>query len=221
MHIPINIAKRYDYEMNVKDIRYQNLINLLKGYKSKKEFAEKCDLSPGHVSQLANRTRETGDKVAQKIELALSLQKGWMDRDHQNLPVKDAIPVTYKVPILDYVQAGSFTSIDYNGIEPIGWDTVTEDLKDTFALIIRGDSMDPLLKEGMTVYIRQQPTAEIGDIIVAQINGNTEATIKRYKKDAGTIYLVPENKEYDTIKITIESQDFKIIGKAVSARFNL
>jgi len=210
---------------DIKEIRLKNLLNLIKQEGSQIAFSRKVDIDSSHISQIKNpnNKKNLGEKLARKIEASLNLPIGWMDRDHTNLPIKDAIPVTYKVPILDYIQAGNFTNIDYDGIEPVGgWDMVTEDLKDTFALIIRGDSMEPTLKEGMIVYIRPQPTAEIGDIVVAQINGDTEATIKRFKKDAGTIYLVPDNKEYDTIKITPDdNKELKIIGKAIAARINL
>ena len=209
---------------DIKEIRLKNLLNLIKQEGSQIAFCRKVDIDSSHISQIKNpnNKKNLGEKLARKIESALNLPTGWMDRDHTNILIKDAIPLIFKVPILDYIQAGNFTEIGFDGIDPIGWDIVTEDLKDTFALIIRGDSMEPTLKEGMTVYIRPQPTAEIGNIIVAQINGDTEATVKRYKKDAGTIYLVPDNKEYDTIKITPDNtKDCKIIGKAIAAKFKL
>jgi len=209
---------------NIKEIRLKNLLKLIKQEGSQIAFSRTVDIDSSHISQIKNPSnkKNLGEKLARKIEKALKLPSGWMDIDHENLPVKDAIPVTFKVPILDYIQAGNFTTVGFDGINPAGWDIVTEDLKDTFALKIRGDSMEPTLKEGMIVYIRPQHTAEIGDIVVAQVNGDCEATIKRYKKDAGTIYLMPDNKAYDAIKITPDdNKDCKIIGKAIAAKFKL
>lgn len=68
--------------MTNKEIRYANLVLLLKRFDTKREFADRCNLSPGHVSQLYNKTRDIGDKVAEKIENGLSLERGWMDSQH-------------------------------------------------------------------------------------------------------------------------------------------
>lgn len=68
--------------MNNKDIRHQNFLELLKGYKSQRAFADRCNLSPGFVSQMNNRTRNIGDAVAADIETALGLPHGWMDQLH-------------------------------------------------------------------------------------------------------------------------------------------
>lgn len=266
MHIPKKNTQCYDLKMStIKDIRHKNLMILLEKHKSKKAFAEVCELSPAHVSQLANKTRGIGDSIARKIEEHHpETFIGWMDKDHENEPdvgiklnalldhiikklprnidpaqlsikvtkqnkdgyteleLQDKVqPAQHAIPILDHVQAGNFTSIGFDEAGAINYELVSDDLKDCFGLIIKGDSMEPTLKEGMTVYIRPQSTAEIGNIVIAQINGDTEATIKRYKKDAGTIYLVPDNKEYDSIKITAENhKDCKIIGVVVSARIN-
>ena len=48
------------------------------------------------------------------------------------------------------------------------------------------------ISNGDLVVIRQQNTAENGEIVVAMVNGET--TLKRFYKKSGRIILHPENK---------------------------
>ena len=49
-----------------------------------------------------------------------------------------------------------------------------------FGLQIHGDSMEPRMKDGDVVIVRQQNDAETDNIVIAVVNGN-EATCKRLK----------------------------------------
>ncbi|WP_319557928.1 helix-turn-helix transcriptional regulator [Thiomicrorhabdus sp.] len=137
MLVPCDIAKCYHLIMDNKEIRHLNLKNLLKGFKSQRAFADKCFLSPGHLSQMFNKTRNIGDSVAKDIEKALNLPHGWMDQVHYDgqviangshtysapaLPVREAIgllqarfdsasPAVQKI-ILDLLEADISSSID-------------------------------------------------------------------------------------------------------------
>ena len=67
-----------------------------------------------------------------------------------------------------------------------------------FLLHAKGDSMvEADIHNGDLVVIRQQNTAENGEIVVAMINGET--TLKRFYKKNGKIILHPENKIMDDI----------------------
>ena len=67
-----------------------------------------------------------------------------------------------------------------------------------FLLHAKGDSMvEADIHNGDLVVIRQQNTAENGEIVVAMINGET--TLKRFYKKNGKIILHPENKTMDDI----------------------
>src|SRR5262249_58618651 len=62
-----------------------------------------------------------------------------------------------------------------------------------FMLRVRGDSMlDAGILDGDYVVVRQQPTAEAGEIVVAGIPGE-EATVKTFLRRRGKIVLRPEN----------------------------
>jgi repressor LexA len=67
-----------------------------------------------------------------------------------------------------------------------------------FLLKVVGDSMiDAAICDGDWVVVRQQPTAESGDIVAAMIEG--EATVKTYRHRDGRIWLMPHNPAYEPI----------------------
>lgn len=83
-----------------------------------------------------------------------------------------------------------------------------------FALKIHGDSMiNAGILDGDCVIVRQQPTAESGDIVVALLGD--EATIKRFIKDGDAIRLQPEHPTMEPLLIT-PSQPLTILGKVVA-----
>jgi repressor LexA len=67
-----------------------------------------------------------------------------------------------------------------------------------YALEVRGDSMiEAGINDGDIVIIREQVTAESGDIVVALIEGQ-EATLKTFRRMRGMIALEAANPAYET-----------------------
>lgn len=67
-----------------------------------------------------------------------------------------------------------------------------------YALEVRGDSMiEAGINDGDIVVIREQSTAENGDIVVALIE-EQEATLKRFRRKGGMIALEAANPAYET-----------------------
>lgn len=82
-----------------------------------------------------------------------------------------------------------------------------------FALRIQGDSMKEAgILDGDIAVVRQQPTADVGDIVVAIVN-EEEATVKRLGKPGqnGEVRLEPANPQYDPIV----SRDVQVVGKVI------
>ena len=105
----------------------------------------------------------------------------------------------------------------------IDTEEITEELARTgefFALQIRGDSMEPRMKEGDVVIVRRQDDAESDDTVIATVNG-TDATCKRLKKYAEGIALVATNPAYEPMYFSnkeIEEKPVKILGRVVELR---
>ncbi|WP_096784817.1 transcriptional repressor LexA [Rhodobacter sp. CZR27] len=67
-----------------------------------------------------------------------------------------------------------------------------------YALEVRGDSMiEAGINDGDIVVIREQQTADNGDIVVALV-ADHEATLKRFRRRGGMIALEPANAAYET-----------------------
>jgi repressor LexA len=76
---------------------------------------------------------------------------------------------------------------------------------------VQGDSMiDAAICDGDYVVVREQQTAENGDIVAAMLSD--EATVKVFKQRDGKTWLLPRNSAYEPI-----DGDFaKVLGKVVS-----
>lgn len=84
-----------------------------------------------------------------------------------------------------------------------------------FALRIRGDSMiEDGICEGDYVFVKRQPTAREGEIVVALIDDET--TVKRYHHEGQRIRLQPANATMAPIYIDANSgRDVSILGVVV------
>ena len=80
-----------------------------------------------------------------------------------------------------------------------------------FLLEVRGDSMiDAAICNGDYVVVRQEQTAENGEIVAALIDG--EATVKTFQRKDGHVWLMPHNPAYDPI----DGTDATILGKVTA-----
>jgi repressor LexA len=81
----------------------------------------------------------------------------------------------------------------------------------TFILRVRGESMiEAGILDGDFVVVRQQPTANNGDIVVAMIDDS--ATVKTFYREADRVRLQPENSTMEPIF----TRDVSILGKVVA-----
>jgi repressor LexA len=124
---------------------------------------------------------------------------------------KSALSGTREVPVLGRVPAGKPFLSEENTEGVI---VVPEDMASgkTFALRVKGDSMIGAgVLDGDRVIVKQQGTAENGDIVCAVIDG--EATLKRFFKKGGVVTLKAENEKY--APITVSEGEFRIAGKVI------
>lgn len=128
--------------------------------------------------------------------------------------VADKSPVRH-IPLVGDVAAGTdvLASSKVEELMPIPAE-LTED-GELFMLRVRGDSMiDVGIYDGDYVVVRSQPTAELGEIIVAGIPGE-EATVKTLKSISKTeIVLQPHNPTLDLMVYSPE--EVTIFGRVIS-----
>ena len=83
-----------------------------------------------------------------------------------------------------------------------------------FLLRVSGDSMDKAgIDDADFILVRQQPTANNGDLVVALIND--EATVKEFYRAKGTVVLKPRSNNTSHKPIVL-NEDFQIQGIVIT-----
>lgn len=148
------------------------------------------------LSQSAIAMYESG-KREPKIEV-LELLADYFNVDMNYITGKSnkttyiPVPKVDKIPILGSVAAG--TPIDaYEDLMGYVEDKdYHSDGHNYFALRIKGHSMEPTIKDGDIVIVRQQPTVDSGDIAIVLVDGES-ATAKEVHIRKDGITLVGHN----------------------------
>jgi repressor LexA len=125
--------------------------------------------------------------------------------------VGDALPAATYVPMVGRIAAGGpiLAEERVEDVFPLPKQLVGDGT--LFLLEVSGDSMiDAAICNGDYVVIRQQPTANNGEIVAAMIDG--EATVKTLQRKDGQVWLLPHNEAYDPIDGTHAT----ILGKVTA-----
>ena len=125
------------------------------------------------------------------------------------------MPEAVSVPVIGRVAAGLPLLATENVEDTIVLDKSLVRDGTVFALTVQGESMkDAGILPGDKILVRQQPTADAGDIVVALIDD--EATVKRYRPEAGRIVLEAENPDFSPIVVEDDGAvQFSIVGRVV------
>lgn len=121
----------------------------------------------------------------------------------------DEQAATYDIPLLGKTAAGAPLTYADPSYETVGVKTIPKGAE--FALTVSGDSMEPIIGNGSIVFVKPQPVAENGEIVIAEVN--REVTCKRfYKSEDGQIELRSVNPKYEPI---VKFDSLRIIGKVI------
>lgn len=132
-----------------------------------------------------------------------------------------------EIPVLSWVQAGEWTESGspMTRSDISDWIFTTANLSDEgFALRVRGDSMTnpngaPSIPEGSIVIVDPDfgsPYEVNGKIVVAQIDGSTEATLKKFVIDGPMKYLVPLNPNYRVLEVNGNCRIVGVVKQVVT-----
>lgn len=123
-------------------------------------------------------------------------------------PVQE--PPADRIPIVGNVAAGSPILAEECIEDYLTFDTGGRG-GEYFALHVRGESMiNAGILPGDLVVVRRQQTADNGQIVVAMIGD--EATVKRFSRKNGQIWLLPENEAYSPI----DGSEAVLLGKVAA-----
>ncbi|HEX7660277.1 MAG TPA: transcriptional repressor LexA [Pseudonocardiaceae bacterium] len=120
-------------------------------------------------------------------------------------------PTPTYVPVVGRIAAGGpiLAEQSIEDVFPLPKEIVGEG--PLFLLKVVGDSMiDAAITDGDWVVVREQPTAENGEVVAAMIDG--EATVKTLKLRDGHVWLMPHNEAYEPIP----GDEATILGRVVA-----
>ena len=124
-------------------------------------------------------------------------------------------PETHLLPVVGQIAAGE-PLLAEQSIE--GYLGVPEPLArggEEFILRVRGESMiDAGILDGDYVVVRRQPDARNGDIVAALVGEDesaSEATVKRFFRENGTVRLQPENETMEPM----HPAHVQVLGKVI------
>lgn len=123
------------------------------------------------------------------------------------------MPEMKKVPLIGNIACGAPILAEEHITEYVD---IPKHIPADFALTCKGDSMiNARIFDGDIVYIRQQSTAENGEIAAVLID--EEATLKRVRLYDDHISLEPENPQYRPLVYWGEEMNtVRILGKAIA-----
>lgn len=229
--IQLNYDKVIDCNLNEKDIdeivellNFRHLtsspkeyyVNYIKKYLDKFEPQKKKKIKDLFIEILKAMIRQI-DNNHYYHYLISSIEK-MISSNHSNNKSNDNklfyIPIVGKIAAGKPILAEEYLE-DYLPIDPSIYGLNTSD--DLFFLKVSGESMNLKVHNGDYALIHKQDYAENGDIIVAIVNGDDEATLKRYKKINNEIIMLEPMSTYpmEPIIINLKETNFKIIGKAI------
>ena len=184
------------------------------------EFIKEYGVCPS-ITEIADGMRcakSTVHKYLVRLE-----EEGYIEKYGRNQIVtkQNAAPVE-RIPLIGMVACGEPRTAQEELQTYIPVDKRLLGNGEFFALKANGESMiEAGISDGDIVFVRYQPTAEDGQVVVAIIedaeDGGVTATLKRFYKDKHKIRLHPENREMEDIIV----DDAKIVGVAVKVLKNI
>ena len=166
-----------------------------------------------------------GGKSLTKLAQYLGVTEGFLLYGHEEEANVGTAPVTaQQIPIISYVQAGAWSpECDARNLDGTIDYILTSEFHSysTFALKVKGKSMEPDFVEGDVIIVDPELHPGPGDYVVAK-NGSDEATFKKYRargvSESGEeiFELVPLNEDYAVRNSANEK--IRIVGVVVEHR---
>ena len=206
---------------------------------SRRRLEREAGIGVGSISKWTTVTPSTAN--LKKVADALGVSTAFLTGDSDFRSEQDAVIAKWtaqqsaglsdevrrieagiRIPVLGDVPCGLPTEA-IEMVDSEAWEEIPEKLARTgtfYGLIAKGDSMSPRIQEGDVLIVRQQSTAESGDVVIAKVGGE-DATCKRLLKQGNGIVLQPFNPTYSPMyfsKAELQTKPVVIIGKVIENR---
>lgn len=194
------------------------------------DLSKKTKVAEGTISCYINGRYEAKQNRVQVFAEALDVNPAWlmgydvpMEAERsQPAPAPRPIPKGFEpmpemanLPVVGKIACGTPILAQQN-IET--YYQSPKEWRASMFLVCQGDSMEPFIKDGDMVAIREQQDAETDEIVaVMELDGcDGFATLKKLKKRPDRVELWPLNPEYEPIiYLKEEMNKLQIIGLAV------
>jgi repressor LexA len=167
----------------------------------------------------AEIARELGFKSANAAEehLRALQKKGVLELlpgASRGIQLKDSLRDQIGLPLVGRVAAGSPILAEEHIETHYRIDQALFNPKPHYLLRVQGMSMkDAGILDGDLVAVHRTPEVRNRQIIVARVGD--EVTVKRYRQDGSTVWLLPENEEFEPIQVDLSTQSMVIEGVVV------
>lgn len=178
------------------------------------EFAKQLGITAPFLSDIL-LGKKTGERSIIEICEKAGIPLSELDSSYAPSNIEPGPEIKTTVPVISWVQAGNWAEVidNFQPGDADEWIAVTSGIsKQSFALRVVGDSMEPEFREGEIIVVDPERDAENGSYVVAKVNEH-EATFKKIFIDLTGIYLIPINKEYGKINVT--EMKWRIVGRVV------
>ena len=167
----------------------------------------------------ADIANELGFKSANAAEehLRALQKKGVLDLipgASRGIQLKDSLREQMGLPLVGRVAAGSPILAQEHIETHYKIDPTLFNPKPHYLLRVNGMSMkDAGILDGDLVAVHRTPEVRSRQIVVARIDD--EVTVKRYRQEGTVVWLLPENEDFEPIRVDLAEQEMVIEGVVV------
>lgn len=178
------------------------------------QVARATGYSVGMVSDVLRGKAELSERFLDTVCVKIGLSKEWVQSERGKMfepqaaaHPRGAIPIN-EIPVLGRISAG-FPNIAAEEI--IEYISIPGTPENSFALVVKGASMEPTFREGDYVLFIENGEYAAGDVLIV-LDEWGDAMVKRLKEKEGKHYLVSDNPAYPTF---VPNENYRIIGRVV------
>ena len=132
----------------------------------------------------------------------------------RGIQLKDTMREQFGLPLIGRVAAGRPILAEENIEARFNIDPDIFSPRPHYLLKVTGMSMkDAGILDGDLVAVHRTPEVRNRQIVVARLEN--EVTVKRYRQDGSTVWLLPENADFEPIKVNMKEEPLIIEGVVV------
>ena len=180
-----------------------------------RDIQRACDVSSTSVVDYNLRLLERDGYLNRRPDVARGIEllddEGQPVSNSPKVPIVGSIAAGLPLPVFSTEDSASSREFDTIEVSP----DLTRRYGALFALSVKGTSMiDALIDDGDIVVIQPGQHADNGDMVVAWLKTNEEATLKKFYLEGDRVRLQPANSQMEPIYCS--AADVEVKGKVVS-----